>query len=171
MKEKNREPFAINLRFIIIGVMPDYEMEDMLVNIFGKRGHPVVRFWRMMYWMPKFKNLSPWLLPNPVPEDSLELALLAVNQMCTVDVQSKVETWQTKDLNGSVDDTWIVSGQSTDQQKLLQNHPKNAALRVEGPFLIWLRTRSISYFILRGDPVPDSMFEDNEDIDGNFSVQ
>lgn len=30
------------------GVIPDYEMEDILMNIFGKRGHPLRKFWRMM---------------------------------------------------------------------------------------------------------------------------
>lgn len=142
----------------------------MLVNIFGRRGHPVLKFWRMMYWMPKFKNASPWLLPKPVPDDAYELAMLALQQMCTVDPSSKVETWQTKDVKSSVDDTWIVTGQSSEQQNLLRRHPKDAALRVEGPFLIWLRTRSISYFILRGNPVSDDQFKDDEDDDGMFNM-
>lgn len=138
----------------------------MLVNVFGRRGHPVVKFWRMMYWMPKFKNLSPWLLPKPVPDDAYELAMLAVKQMCTVDSASIVSTWQTKDVESSIDDTWIVTGQSPDQQTLLRNHPKDLALKVEGPFLIWLRNRSISYFILRGNPVSDDLFRDDDDEDG-----
>ena len=46
------------------GVMPDPEMEKMLLNIFGKRGYPLRKYWRMMYWMPKFKNASPFPLDN-----------------------------------------------------------------------------------------------------------
>jgi evolutionarily conserved signaling intermediate in Toll pathway len=35
----------------------------------------------MMYWMPKFKNLSPWLLPFELPNDAMELAKLAIRQV------------------------------------------------------------------------------------------
>lgn len=153
------------------GVIPDYEIGDMLINIFGNRGHPVIRFWRMMYWMPKFRNLSPWLLPKPVPEDALELALLAVNQMCTVDPASKVQVLQTSDVSDAIDDTWIVSGQSIEQQNLLRNHPDGMAVQVEGPFHIWLRTRSISYFVLRGNPMSDDMFRDDQDDDGIYKIK
>lgn len=149
------------------GVIPDVEIGDMLINIFGRGGHPVIRFWRMMYWMPKFKNLSPWLLPKPVPDDAFELAMLAIKQMCTVDAASKVTVLQTSNVANAIDKTWIVSGQSDEQQQLLRNHPKDMAVHVEGPFLIWLRTRSISYFILRGNPVSDEMFRDDADEDGN----
>lgn len=135
----------------ILGVMPDYEMEDMLVNIFGRRGHPVRKFWRMMYWMPKFKNISPWIVPNPPPNDALDLAKLAVERMCSVDLQSKISIYQTSDVESAIDDTWIVSGQSIEQKELLSNHKKEVAIFIEGPFLIWLRNKSVNYFILRGD--------------------
>lgn len=143
-------------------------MEDILVNIFGKKGHPVRKFWRMMYWMPKFKNLSPWLLPNPVPDETLELAKLAVERMCSVDVQSKVSLYETKDVESAVDNTWIVSGQSVEQKQLLASHDKKSALHIEGPFLIWLRNKSINYFILRSEPNQFPEDKDEEDIDGEF---
>lgn len=148
--------------------MPDYEVGDMLLNIFGKYGHATHRFWRMMYWMPKFKNLSPWLLPNPVPDEALELAKLAVAQMCTVDAGSKIDIYQTKDVKSAIDNTWIVSGQSEEQQQLLKNHPKGSSIQIEGPFLIWLRDRTINYFTLVGDAVPDHMFESDVDEDGKL---
>jgi evolutionarily conserved signaling intermediate in Toll pathway len=150
------------------GVIPDYEMEDMLVNVFGRKGHPVRKFWRMMYWMPKFKNASPWPLPNPVPDEVLELARLAVERMCTVDVQSKVTVYQTADVESAVDDTWIVSGQSPGQQKLMTSHKKDVPLHIEGPFLIWLRDKSINYFTLRGDPPPNMEVVEDEDMDGEL---
>lgn len=155
------------------GVIPDYEMEAMLLNIFGKRGHPLRKFWRMMYWMPKFKNLSPWPLPNPVPNDVLELAKLAIERMCTVDLQSKIEIYETKDIKDSIDDTWIVSGMSLEQSNLLKNHDKSKAIYIEGPFQIWLRNKNVNYFILRADPNPDELkqFEEEEnenDSDGKI---
>ncbi|XP_001358945.3 evolutionarily conserved signaling intermediate in Toll pathway, mitochondrial [Drosophila pseudoobscura] len=133
------------------GVMPDYEMEAMLLNVFGNKGHPLRKYWRMMYWMPKFKNLSPWPLPNPVPDDTLEIAKLAVERMCTVDLRSQINVFDTKELKDAVDETWIVSGMSPEQSKLLREHSRQKALYIEGPFHIWIRNRRINYFTLRAD--------------------
>lgn len=74
--------------------MPDLEMEDMLINIFGRRGYPLRKYWRMMYWMPKFKNLSPWPLPKTLPNDSLELAKIAISRMASVDLQTEITVYQ-----------------------------------------------------------------------------
>lgn len=149
--------------------MPDTEMEDQIQNIFGRRSHVMYKYWRMMYWMPKFKYLSPWLLPDPVPDDSLELAKLAVRQMCTVDVESAIDIFDTEQVADSIDKTWIVSGQSPEQRKLLRNHSAESSLKVKGPYLLQLRNRSINYFILVGDAEPDENFEAEEDEDGKQS--
>lgn len=138
-------------------------MESQLLNIFGRKGHPVRKFWRMMYWMPKFKNLSPWIVPNPPPNDSLELAKLAVERMCSVDLESKINFYQTGEVESSIDDTWIISGQSPVQREILKNHKKESAVYIEGPFLIWLRNKSISYFILRGDALEPALQPTEED--------
>lgn len=114
--------------------------------------------------MPKFKNLSPWVVPNPPPNDAFELAKLAIERMCTVDLESKINVYQTSDVVSSIDDTWIVSGQSPAQKNLLGVHKKESAVYIEGPFTIWLRNRSISYFILRGD-APEEPEVDEEDYD------
>lgn len=74
--------------------MPDWNMEDQLVNVFGRRGYPVRRYWRMMYWMPKFKNASPWHLPEKVPNDAFQLAMLAVKRMTSVDVTSEISVFK-----------------------------------------------------------------------------
>lgn len=65
--------------------MPDSEMETMLLNVFGRRGIPLRKYWRMMYWMPKFKNLSPWRLPEKLPNDAMDLAKLAIQRITSVD--------------------------------------------------------------------------------------
>nr|CAD7205377.1 unnamed protein product [Timema douglasi] len=126
------------------GVIPDLEMEDILVNIFGRKGHPVRKYWRMMYWMPKFKNISPWPLPRPVPQDSQLLARLALSRMSSVDLQTSVCTYQTSAHADSLDDTWVVSAQSPLQRKLLDAHPHNIPVYVEGAFLVWLREAPMS---------------------------
>ncbi|KAG4069895.1 hypothetical protein HA402_009602 [Bradysia odoriphaga] len=149
------------------GVMPDFEMQDILLNTFGRRGHPTLKYMRMMYWMPKFKNSSPWPLPNPVPNDTLELAKLAVTRMCTVDLHSNVDVYDTSEVESSIDATWIVSGMSQEQSKLLALHSLDRPLRIEGPNLIWLRNQSLNYFILKGDPVefPEDQAEEEDDDD------
>ncbi|XP_041768414.1 evolutionarily conserved signaling intermediate in Toll pathway, mitochondrial [Anopheles merus] len=147
------------------GVMPDYEMEAMLVNVFGKKGHPVRKYWRMMYWMPKFKNLSPWLLPNPVPDDALELARLAVERMCSIDPRSKIQVFDTQEVESAIDHTWVVSGQSGEQSELLEAHDRQEPVYIEGPFVIWLRNRSINYYVLKSAPKPLPPIEETDDPD------
>lgn len=110
-----------------------------------------------MYWMPKFKNISPWPVPNPAPNDALELAKLAIERMCTVDVRSEVKVYETSQVESAIDETWIVSGQSPEQKQLLSEHKKQNALYIEGPHLLWLRQLPISYFVLKGDS--DKKFE------------
>lgn len=155
---------------IFLGVIPDWEVESLLIKRFGERGIPVRRYWRMMYWMPKFNNQSPWPIPKPAPNDPYELALLAVNRICSVDVESEVKIYKTKDLEESIEDTWIVSGQSPDQKKLIVNHSDTVPIYIEGGFRIWLRKQSIVYFILRTEPSNEAQNNEMEDEDGNIII-
>lgn len=86
---------------LVVGVCPDAEMEDMLINLFGRRSYAIRRYWRMMYWMPKMKNLSPWRVPNPLPEDSLELAKIAIKRITSVDPSTDVTVLQVCRFNQS----------------------------------------------------------------------
>lgn len=152
------------------GVIPDTEMELQLVNIFGMRSHPVKRYQRMMYWMSKFKHASPFPLPNPVPNDALELAKLAIQQITGVDITTKISVLQTEDVEDSLDKTWIVSGQSDEQRSLLSNHPKTKPVFVEGPYIVWLRNVTVTYFVLRGDLIPQKLPEiDPDDVSHLFT--
>jgi len=135
-------------------VIPDEELGDLLLNIFGKYGTPYKRYCRMMYWMPKFKNLSPFPLPDEMPDDALELAKLAIKQITSVDPITKLKVIDTEEVPDSNDKTWVVSGQSFNQQDLLENLKSGTALYVEGAFRVWLKENQVSYFILRGPPVP-----------------
>lgn len=136
------------------GVVPDFEMEQTLLNTFGKRGYPLRKFWRMMYWMPKFKNLSPWPLPNPLPDDSLELAKIAIRRIMSVDLKTEISVLHTSDVEDSLDKTWIVTGQSPVQKTLLEEHDVSQPVYIEGAFTIWLRGIRVNYFILRAEPKP-----------------
>ena len=72
---------------------------------------------------------------------------------------------QTSELADSIDPTWIVSAQSPLQRELLDAHPHDISIFVEGAFRIWLRTASVSYFILRADHRPKPNVPP-EDYDG-----
>lgn len=135
-----------------LGVMPDWSMEKQLLSVFGKRGHPVRRYWRMMFWMPRLKNASPWLLPQDLPNDTLELAKLAVSRMTSVDPTTDVSVYVTADIADSLEDTWIVSGQSKTQQLLIDWLPEEATLYVDGGYRLWLKDRAITYFTLTTEP-------------------
>ncbi|CAG9774032.1 unnamed protein product [Ceutorhynchus assimilis] len=147
-------------------VLPDFGMEDQLLAIFGKRGYPVRRYWRMMYWMPKWKYASPFPLPDPLPKDTYELAKLAIERISNVDATNQITIYQTGDITDSVDDTWIVSGQSATQKCLLsENDPKDPVF-VEGPFSVFLHGNYIYYFTLRGKARPyDNSYQDPDEVD------
>lgn len=135
-------------------VQPDVEFCDLVLNVFGKNSKPYRLVSRMMFWMPKLKNLSPYPLPFDLPKDSLELAKLAIKQITTPDIHTEVKVYQAEDLSDSIDKTWIVSGQSPLQRDMIKKLPKTKALYVEGAFRVWLRDVQVNYFILRGDPIP-----------------
>ncbi|XP_044726966.1 evolutionarily conserved signaling intermediate in Toll pathway, mitochondrial [Chrysoperla carnea] len=134
------------------GVIPDVELEAILLNIFGHRGYPLRKYWRMMYWMPKFKNLSPWPIPNPVPNDTLELARIALTRMTSVDLQTQIIEYNSADVEDSIDKTWILSAQSPKQKELIKECKITESIYVEGPFNLWLRNASVNYFVLRAEP-------------------
>jgi signaling intermediate in Toll pathway protein len=87
-----------------------------------------------------------------------------MERMCSVDLQSSINIYNTKEVEDAIDDTWIVSGQSPLQQELLAKHDRKVGLFIEGPFNIWIRYKCISYFVLRSEP-PENYPERNEDIE------
>ncbi|CAN8003248.1 unnamed protein product [Ixodes hexagonus] len=150
-------------------VCPDRELRQAVLDTFGFHSDVFKKFARMMYWMPKFKNLNPYPVPNPVPRDPLELAKLAVRRMC-VDLRTVVSVRETKEVKDSVDQTWVVSGQSPAQRQLVEEHPTDKPLRIEGPFSTYLRNSAISYFILRAEPVPIRVLEIDADDVSNIPL-
>uniref|UniRef100_T1J3B0 Evolutionarily conserved signaling intermediate in Toll pathway, mitochondrial n=1 Tax=Strigamia maritima TaxID=126957 RepID=T1J3B0_STRMM len=147
------------------GVMPDRDMKDIILAAFGNKSFPIRKFMRMMYWMPKFKNLSPWPIPFPLPEAPIELAKIAMRRISSVDLETELNVFQTKDLEDSIDDTWIVSVQSPAQKELVADCKENIPVYVEGVFLVCLKYRMINYFILRADAKPAPTFITKEELD------
>lgn len=148
--------------------MPDPETERILLNVFGKHGLPLIKVAAINYWFPKFKNLSPWPVPKPLPNDTLELAKVVIKRITTADVRSKVTVFKTETVKESIDKTWVVSGMSPAQGELLKKHKINEPTFVEGPFLTWIGDKSLEYFILRAKPPIHGYQYPKEDDDGDY---
>ena len=133
-------------------VLPDEELGELLRNVFGVNSSPYRRYARMCYWMPKFKNMSPYPLPMEVPKDAQQLAKLAIDRILgSVDPLTTISVYDAgKELSEvAVDKTWIVSGQSEEQKEMIKELPKDKPLYVEGGFRVWLRDTQVTYFLLR----------------------
>lgn len=136
------------------GVIPDHEFGCIIENVFGIKSVCMKKYSRMIYWMPKFKNLDPFLL-SKLPEGNLDLGTLAIERIMSVDNLSEIKVYNSEEIPESIDKTWIVSGMApTQSQTLIPSWPKNSALFVEGGFRIWLGEHQVTYFILRGAPIP-----------------
>lgn len=58
---------------------------------------------------------------------------------------------KSEDNESASDKTYIVSAQSVDQSELISKHNPDKPLFVEGGFTVWLRAKSLTYFVLRSD--------------------
>lgn len=139
------------------GVIPDEDFCRMLYKRFGLHTSPMVRYQRMMYWMPKFKNANPWPVPQILPHDPSELGRLALMRMNPE--KETVVTVHEVDIN-EYEKTWIASAQSHVQKKLIsylgQKSPRQSSdndveqriAYIDGPFPVWLRNKCLTYYIL-----------------------
>uniref|UniRef100_A0A8C9K282 ECSIT signaling integrator n=1 Tax=Panthera tigris altaica TaxID=74533 RepID=A0A8C9K282_PANTA len=63
------------------GVMPNKETEFLLIQIFGRKSYPMLKFVRMKLWFSRFKNINPFPLPRDLPQDPVDLAKLGLRHM------------------------------------------------------------------------------------------
>ncbi|XP_017353204.1 evolutionarily conserved signaling intermediate in Toll pathway, mitochondrial isoform X2 [Cebus imitator] len=140
------------------GVMPNKETEFLLIQIFGRKSHPMLKFLRLKRWFPRFMNINPFPVPRDLSQDPVELATLALRRI-EPDLSARVTIYQTpssKDSTDAADPTQphIVGIQSPDQQAALARHNPTRPIFVEGPFSLWLRNKCVYYHILRADLLP-----------------
>lgn len=140
------------------GVMPNTETEFLLIQVFGRKSYPMLKFLRMKLWFTRFKNINPYPVPRDLPQDPLDLAKLGLRHM-EPDLSAKVTVYQMSlpsDSTGMEDPTQphIVGIQSPDQQAALAQHNPSRPVFVEGPFPLWLRNKCVYYHILRADLPP-----------------
>ncbi|XP_066130142.1 evolutionarily conserved signaling intermediate in Toll pathway, mitochondrial isoform X2 [Saccopteryx bilineata] len=140
------------------GVMPNKETEFLLLQIFGRKSYPMLKFVRMKLWFARFKNINPFPVPRNLPQDPVDLARLGLRHI-EPDLSARVTVYQmplSKDSTGTADPTnqYIVGIQSPDQQAALAHHNPARPIFVEGPFSLWLRNKCVYYHILRADLAP-----------------
>ncbi|KAM9424092.1 evolutionarily conserved signaling intermediate in Toll pathway, mitochondrial [Pholidichthys leucotaenia] len=156
------------------GIMPNIETKVLLVQIFGEKSHPLRKYQRIMYWFPKFKHINPFPVPDPLPEDPVDLACLSLTRIAN-DLDAKVTIYQLPctDITESGDEVTlphIVGIQSPSQMELLAKHNPSRPVFVEGPFPLWLRKTCVYYYILRAEPTPpEEKVEEPYDAERCFS--
>ena len=78
--------------------------------------------------------------------------------MCvSADKQTKITAYYTRELDNFTEDTWILSAQSTKQRILLNEHKPEIPLFVEGPYFSWIRFKLVNYFVLKTDPLQETL--------------
>ncbi|XP_067833912.1 evolutionarily conserved signaling intermediate in Toll pathway, mitochondrial, partial [Heptranchias perlo] len=140
------------------GVLPNTATKALLVQIFGAKSHPMRKYQRLLYWFPRFRNVNPYPVPEPLPPDPLELARLGLRRIAA-DLSSEVAVYQMPHTELGPDGCerhlpHVVGIQSPDQRDLLAQHNPQRPVFVEGPFPLWLRRTCVQYYILRSDPLP-----------------
>ena len=133
------------------GVIPDRDFGIRLSKIFGQKCHTFYKYRRMMYWLPKLKNLNPYSVKDVNPDDNVSLAVGALKRM-SVDKNNEITVWNCSEDQEATEDTFIVSAQSPTQQELIEKHNQDLPLFVVGGFCMWLLEKQIKYFVLRSDP-------------------
>ncbi|KAL3877888.1 hypothetical protein ACJMK2_035532 [Sinanodonta woodiana] len=149
------------------GVIPDEDFGCRLAAIFGTKAHAFRKYRRMMYWLPKFKNINPYPVPQAIPEDPLMMAVIALKRMA-VDLENRISVWrigEEKEFDSETDETFIASAMSPKQEELINSHPVDEPVYVEGGFTTWIRNKCLTYFILRSaTPVITQKDEKEKDL-------
>ncbi|XP_072102639.1 evolutionarily conserved signaling intermediate in Toll pathway, mitochondrial [Mobula birostris] len=143
------------------GVLPDVNTKVLLVQIFGHKSHPMRKYQRMLYWFPRFRHANPFPVAEPLPQDPVELARLALLRIAP-DLDSEVTVYQHPQEEEGPDGRIVciphlVGLQSPEQRELLAQHDPHRPVFVEGPFPLWLRRTCLHYYLLRSDPLPPEL--------------
>lgn len=62
------------------GIRPDDEIQEILLQIFGRASYPLQKCRRMVYWFDRYWNIDPYRLQS-IPSDPVELSKIALKQM------------------------------------------------------------------------------------------
>ena len=80
---------------LYLAVIPDAAFGVLLKNRFGREAHVTRKYRRMLYWLPKFKNINPYPIPPELPLDPRQLALIALRRM-SVDRETQYNIFEVR---------------------------------------------------------------------------
>uniref|UniRef100_A0A8D0GCM6 Evolutionarily conserved signaling intermediate in Toll pathway, mitochondrial n=1 Tax=Sphenodon punctatus TaxID=8508 RepID=A0A8D0GCM6_SPHPU len=143
------------------GIMPNNQTKFLLLQIFGIKSHPIRKYQRMMYWFPKFKHVNPYPVPDPLPQDPVDLARHAL-QRIAANFDARVVVYQLPmteltEAGKESDYPYIVGIQSPEQRSSLAQHNPDRPVFVEGPFRLWLKKTCVYYYVLRAELLPPEL--------------
>ncbi len=70
---------------------------------------------------------------------------LAIERITSVDRNTEIKEYDSALIPESLDKTWIISGQSMDQRRIVEDVlDEKQALYVEGAFRVWIRDAQVS---------------------------
>uniref|UniRef100_A0A914V6P7 ECSIT N-terminal domain-containing protein n=1 Tax=Plectus sambesii TaxID=2011161 RepID=A0A914V6P7_9BILA len=121
------------------GCEPDKEISDMVGLVFGQWNFASKKMKRMMYWRMKLRHSNPFVDRRDIEGKQLRpssLAKWAMKMICR-DPGTVIYEWLTDELENRKEKTWIVCGQSPMQQRLIERHPIDKPLYVNGPFTVY----------------------------------
>ncbi|CAH8623137.1 unnamed protein product [Schistosoma guineensis] len=145
-------------------VLPDDEVGQMIIDIFGWRNHAMNAYRRLMYWMPKLYYSNPWTLPLRIVDDldldPIKLGCLIAERICP-DRMTEFTVVQMSSSNPDRPDS-LISAQSPEQRALLayctnkQIHNDQInntqctkpTIYLDGPHYVWFRNLQAAYYTL-----------------------
>lgn len=140
----------------IYSVIPDKEVERLVVDRFSIHSQVWLKCTRMNFWFQKARNLDPNPLPEVTPKKTYEIAKVALVRMLE-DQKSLVTVTNTSSLPDVVDKTWIVYSQSPAQKGIIEKLEENALLYLEDGGLVWVKDKYLSFYVLK-------IYDDEETI-------
>lgn len=129
-------------------VVPDKEVEEIVVRGFSKWSQVWVKCARMNYWTMKFRNLDPNPLPEKLPDRPHQIAKLALLRMLG-DQKTTVITKNTSSVPTSIDKTWVVYCQSPEQAAIIERLDEDSILYIEDCGYAYVNDQYISYYALK----------------------
>lgn len=142
-------------------VIPDDDVGNTIVEVFGFRSYVMTHYRRMMYWVPKLRHANPWPVVGRLPddiegEDAIRLAQLAAARICP-DPNTEFTTIVVESKEAGTPNC-IVSAQSPTQRALLSAYtttlassPQSSVLYLDGPQFFWYRELQLAYYVLWGN--------------------
>ena len=109
---------------------PNTDTLDIMLDVFGPRCGPVDLMRQLWYWVPKLRNLNPWLVPDPLPSNPLDTAKILLERMGDYDqvFDLMCGSYETAD----VDPAYLMSSMNEEQREELAALPKGSNITVTG---------------------------------------